>query len=924
MIAQQLNPRLALVVFVSLLFTACGSDNAENLLSSAKEYLAKNDSKAAVIQIKNALQKKPDSPEARYLLGRALSEGGDPVGAEVELRKALEFKHDPDLVAPLLAKVLLTQGQFKKLTDELSGVELGQSAAKADLQTTLASAYAAQGKGELFQSALKAALSVEPGYGPALLAQARYLAGQRDFDGAMAMIEQVIAKSPSNHEAWKLKGDIFIFLKKRPVEALEAYQKALAIKPDFLPAHFGVLGILLQQGKLEDAVKQLAELKKSAANHPQTTYFEAQLAYQQRDFKLARELSQQLLRSAAVGPNVLQLAGAAEFQLNSLAQAEEYLSRAIQAAPELSLARRLLITTYLRTGQAAKALAALPAGLSPNDPDSSMLSVAGQVYLQNGDAKKAEEYFAHAVKLDPKDSAKRTSLAMTHLMKGEVDSAFGELQDISASDNATTADLALISAYLRRSQFDRALKAIDSLEKKQPTNPLPAHLRGGIHLARQDKASAKKSFEQALAIDPMYFPAVVSLAALDMAEKKPEEAKKRFDAVLLKDPKHVQALLALAELRARAGAGVDEVAELIGKAVAANPNEISPRLLLIDFHLRNKDLKQATAVAQNAVAALPDSPELLDAMGRVQLASGEVNQAIASYNKLAGLQPRSPLPHIRLAAVHMAAKNKEAAISSLGKALAIKPDLLEAQRGLILLNLDMHKYQDALTIARTVQKQRPKEAVGFALEGDIGGVQKKWESAAAAYRAGLKQVPASDLAVRLHSALLVSGKTAEAEKFSRGWTKDHPTDAAFTIHLADAALARGDLKTAEKHYMATVGLQPNNALAFNNLAWVMGKLNKEGAIAYAENANKLMPNQPAFMDTLAMLLSDKGDYQKAVELENKAIALQPQNALFKLNLAKIHIKGEQKDLARKELDDLAKLGEKFPAQAEVRRLLATL
>jgi predicted Zn-dependent protease len=78
------------------------------------------------------------------------------------------------------------------------------------------------------------------------------------------------------------------------------------------------------------------------------------------------------------------------------------------------------------------------------------------------------------------------------------------------------------------------------------------------------------------------------------------------------------------------------------------------------------------------------------------------------------------------------------------------------------------------------------------------------------------------------------------------------------------------------------------------------------------------------MDTLAVLLSDKGEYAKAVALQNKALALQPQNALFKLNLAKIHIKGGKKDLARKELDGLTQLGDKFPAQGEVATLLTGL
>lgn len=922
--AKYSKPRMAMsALLMSLLLAACG-EKPEAMLASAKDYLAKNDSKAAVIQIKNVLQSNPDSAEARFLLGSALLDGGDPVGAETELRKALDLKHPQDLVVPKLAKALLAQGQTKKLTDEFSKVDLSEASAKAGLQMSLAVAYSTQGKSELSQGALNAALLAQPGYAPALIEQARQKAGQRDFDGALALADEVIAKSPGSYEAWKLKGDILLYAKNQASDALAAYRKTVEIKPDFLAGNAAVISMLLQQGNLTDAAAQLEQLKKFSANHPQTNYLAALLAFQKKDFKSARELVQQVLRTAPTNIQGLQLAGAVELQLNSLLQAEGYLSKVVQAAPTLVLARRLLVVTYLRSGQPAKAMATLLPGLERENIDPELLSVAGEVYLQSGDVKKAEEYFAKAAQLSPKDGRKRTSLALTHLMTGPAEAAFDELQDIALSDTGTTADLALISAHLRRQEFDKALKAIDGLEKKQPDKPLAAHLRARTLLAKKDIAGAKKSFERALEIDPEYFPAVASLAGLDMADKKPEDAKKRFEAVLAKNPKNSQAWLALAELASRSGAATEEVAKLIGNAITANPTDVAPRLLLIDFYLRKKEIKLASSTAQNAVAALPDSPEVLDALGRTQQASGEFNQAIATYNKLAGMQPQSPQPHMRLAETHLGEKNKEAAAQSLRKGLAIKPDLLEAQRALIALDLDAKNFQGAITTARTVQKQRPKEAAGYVLEGDINASQKNWDSAATVFRTGLKQVSSAELALKLHAVLLASGKRADADKFAVAWQKDNPKDTVFLAYLGDRAIARQDYSSAEKNYAAVVKLQPSNAVAYNNLAWVTSKLNKEGAIAYAEKANTLAPNQPAFMDTLAVLLSDKGDYLKAVELQNKALALQPENALFKLNLAKIHIKGGKKDLAKKELDDLTKLGDKFTGQAEVTSLLKTL
>lgn len=916
-------PAALAAVLLSLSLTACG-EKPQALLASAKDYLAKKDSKAAVIQIKNALQGDPDLSEARFLLGTTLLDSGDAVGAETELRKALTLKHPQDQVIPPLAKALLAQGKFKQLTEEFAAVELSQPAAKASLQVTLASVFAMQGKSELSQAALNAALAAQPGYVPALLMQARQKAGLGDVDGALAQVDEVLARTPENHEGWALKGDLLGYAKNQPDAALTAYQKALAIQPDFVAGHAAVVALLLRQGKLSDAAAQMAQLKKYAANQPQTLYLEAQLAYQQKDFTLAGERVQQVLKLAPNHIQALQLAGMVALQRNSLLQAQTYLSRVVQAAPELPLARRALVLSYLRAGQPDRALAALLPALNRGSADPELLSLAGEVYLQNGDVKQAEAYFTQATRQAPKDARKRTALALTRVAGGRVDAGLEELQDIAGSDSGTTADMALISMHLRRQELDKALKAIDSLERKQPDRPLASHLRGQTQLAKRDVGAARKSFERALTLDSSYYPAVASLATLDMADKKPDVAKQRFELLLRKNPKNVQALLALAELAARSGAEKEAVAKLIGDAVAANPADGVPRVLLIDFYLRHKDVKSAMSAAQSAVTTLPDSPQILEALGRTQQAAGEYNQAVASYNKLAAMQPLSAQPHMRLASLHGVEKNKEAAGNSLRKALEIKPDLLEAQRALIALDLDEKKFQDAVARARTVQKQRPREAVGYVLEGDISAWQKDWERAALAYRGGLKQVNSSELAMKLHAVLQAAGKTADADRFSASWQKDHPKDAAFLFALGDSALARQDYGGAEKRYAAVIKLQPNNAGAYNNLAWVSSKLKKEGAIGYAEKANALAPNQPAFMDTLALLLSEKGDYAQAVELQQKALALQPSNALWQLNLAKIHIKGGKKDLARNELEKLSQLGERFGAQAEVASLLKGL
>lgn len=914
---------LALAVLLAATLAACSGEKPEVMVASARDYMAKNDYKSAVIQVKNALQENPELPEARYILGRALLESGDPVGAETELRKARSLGHPDDLVVPPLTQAMLAQGKAKNVIEDFAAIQLSTPAAIAEYQTNLATAYAAERSTDQFQKALAAALAADPDYVPALLIRAGGLAGEGKLDEARTIVDAILAKDANNARALKFKGDLLQADNGAPAETMQAYSKAVEADPKNAAAHGALLTMLFKQGDLDAVGKQLDKLKAIAPNSPQTRYFETLLAFQKKDMPRARELSQELMKVASNNVQSLVLAGAIELQFNALAQAESHLEKALQGAPNFALARQLLTTTYLRRGQPEKALATLQPALKGDVQDGKTNALAGEVFLQNGDINKAEEYFAKAAKQDPTNARSRTALALTHLASGK-DSGFGELQAVAAADSGVTADLALISVHLRRGEFDKALAAIAALEKKQPDKPLAANLRGRTLLAKKDLPGARKAFEQSLAIDPTFFPTVASLAALDIGEKNIDAARKRFDTVLAKNPQHPQALLALAELRAREGGPKAEVAELITKAVTANPTAPTPRLLLIDFYLRNRDNKLALSAAQNAVAAIADNPELLDALGRAQMASGDSNQALANFGKVAALAPKSPLPYMRMAEAHMVAKDKAAAASSLRKALEVKPDHVDAQRGLILLALDAKNYTEATNLARGMQKQQPNAPLGYQFEGDIAAVQKKWGAAADAYRAGLTHSASPELASKLHGALNADGKSADAEKFAASWFKDHPKDTIFPMYMANFALAKKDLAGAEQLYRNVIALAPNNAIAYNNLAWVTGQLKKDGAIKLAEKAIELVPTQPAYMDTLAMLLSDKDDYAKALEWQNKALGLQPDNPVYKLNLAKIHIKGGKKDLARKQLDDLAKLGDKFGAQKEVAELIKSL
>ena len=287
-IRKYVNKAAASTLLVAMILAGCGGETPESMLASARNYMANNDNKAAAIQLKNALQKNPDLGEARFLLGKTLLDGGESTSAEIELRKAKDLNYSADQVVPLLARTQLMLGQPKKVTEDLAKVQLTSPESKADLLVTTGQAYLMMGNIDASQTAFDEALAAVPGYGPALVGQARIKAAKRDLPGALALLESALEKSPKLYDAWQLKGDI-LYAQGDAKGSSESYRKSLEIKPDYLMAHSALITRYLQEGDLDDAGKQLEAMKKAVPQHPQTTLLQAQLFYRQKNFKAAQE-----------------------------------------------------------------------------------------------------------------------------------------------------------------------------------------------------------------------------------------------------------------------------------------------------------------------------------------------------------------------------------------------------------------------------------------------------------------------------------------------------------------------------------------------------------------------------------------------------------------------------------------------------------
>ncbi|HWW68862.1 MAG TPA: tetratricopeptide repeat protein, partial [Duganella sp.] len=115
-------PRTLLTLLIPMLLAGCGRMQSDaQLLSAARQNVDRGETKSAVIQLKNLLQRTPANGQARLMLGRLYLDAGDVLSAEKELRRALELGVDRGQAMPPLGKSLLLQGRYDKILDEIDG-----------------------------------------------------------------------------------------------------------------------------------------------------------------------------------------------------------------------------------------------------------------------------------------------------------------------------------------------------------------------------------------------------------------------------------------------------------------------------------------------------------------------------------------------------------------------------------------------------------------------------------------------------------------------------------------------------------------------------------------------------------------------------------------------------------------------------------
>lgn len=914
---NQARIRIAIAaVATALAIAGCGSKDPEKFVASGESYLAKGDYRAAVIELKNALAQAPDNARARFLLGKASLDGGDPVSAAMELRKAAALKYPADDVYPLLARALLQQNASRNEMAELAAAPVESNHAKAEVMAAIGTAAQAHGDLKEAHARIDAALALEPANATAQIARARLLMADGDTAGALQEIDGVLAKAPDNVQALVFKGELLIARHDRS-GAAAVLERVVAAHPNATFARYLLVTTYLQGKELDKAGAQVEELKKVALADPRTQHAIGMLALARGDIPTALAAVQKALQTAPDYMPAVYLSGLVDLSRGANSTAEQSLRKVVAKLPQDNGARVALAQVVLRLGQPAKAREILEPVLQRVPDDVGAMRLAAEVELAMRNPDRAARYVERANSIDESVDG-RVRLAQIRLAQGDTDEGIRELETLSKSDPGTQApDVALVAAHLRARRFNEALAAADALVGKQPKSPAAYTIKGTVYAAKGDSKAARETFEKALTFDAAYVPALMNLGLLDARARHYADAKRRFEQVLAKDPKSERALLALAQILAVEKAPDADIVAALQRAVEANPGSVAARLSLVNFHVARKNWGSALTAAQQADTAIPGNAAIVEALANAQLASGEKNQAIANYQRQTKLQPDNLAPRLRLAAAYASSQNYNEAIAALKGAMAVAPTNTAVWAALAAVYAQAGQMDQGMAEARRLQKDLTTRSAGYALEAELFAAQKKVGDAVASYRASLARDPQPYTVLRLHALLDQSGKADEAASVAQKWVKEHPKDGIVRGYLANVSLAKRDYKTAAAQYRGIVEREPSNVSALNNLAWSLSELEDPQAKEYAERAYKLAPGNPSVVNTYGWVLVQQGDTARGIEMLRKSVELDPDDAGRRLYLARALIKSGDKPEARKELEIVSKAeSPKTRAQAE--------
>lgn len=905
------------VVVLLLSMTMIGCDQAEKYtdieyIQRAKDYLDKNDLLASSIELKNALQLSPDNTEARWLLGQVYFDLGKSDYAIKEFLRARNLGLPRSEWVIFVAKSYMDLARYEDLIKSIQPEENDSRNIQAEIHALRAQAYISMKQNDHAGNEISNArrkLSGDENI-EVLLAEARLSALKGELPAAILQVEKSLEIDPENPDALVARAELYRYEKKYD-DAITHFTKALSINPYHQVARLGRAALFLGQKKYDKAEKDLLQASKNHADVIPLRYLRALLLFHKGEYQASQNLLESILRVSSSHLQSQLLLGTVAYASGKHEVASRMLAKYLSSVPGHLPAMKLQGASLLKLDSPDKAIALLEPLAKIVQDDPQLLTLLGTAYSQSGNNNKAVEYIDRATKLDPDLAELRTQLAIVHLAGGDIEGAKTELEAALHMDEGfIEANMLMILTDIRAGRYDEAIRLAGIMVEKYPDNPVPYNLMAIANLGKKNLAEVRSHLQMALKKDPVFIPAIMNLANLDLQEGHPQDARKRYEEILKLDEKHFQAIESLARLEFDGG-NQKEGIKWYTAAHEINPGAIEPSVRLVNHYISIGDKLKALSIAKQLVAEQATNPIALRVLGTTQFAANKDDNAVKTFEKLSAALKDSADAQYLLAEAYFKNRDYTASRKAAANVLELESDHLLAMFLLAKIEVFEGKEDRAMDVAFKIQEKHPNLPVGFRIEGDILYKKGSLDQALAAYEKSYAREGNADLALVIAKLRGHRGDKPGALDILKLWLNDHTDDTRVRLMLASELQQQGDTDKSIAEYEIVRAAQPKNTFVWNNLAWLYFEKDDTRCVEFAEQAYKQAPKSSVVADTLGWILWHKGDKNRALALLQEAVAQSPGHLAAKYHLAVVLAASGTKDEAIRILDEV--LGNKeFP------------
>lgn len=847
----------------------CGSDKNEDFQAEGRKLMEQGNPGGAVVFFKNALETDPTDFSLRMDLAKAYLQFGKIPQAEEEFQKCLRQKPDDPLLHFEMAKLYALLRDDEKVFSHLRAAETSGIEVTGEMNELKARALSWSGKFSEAEQELLQALEKAPDRRSAAVGLGHVYLNQNRTSDAQDVVEKLLTQAPSLKEALHLQADIALRLEDTD-KAIQVYRKLREVAPGDEDSAYMLGVLLLQKGDKQGATEVLENMRVRFKSTARISMLNGFIAFEEGRFQDAANSFQ---RSVEIQPTVdgyyrlalaLRRIGSTELALSNL-------RRVLDVAPEHGRSLQLTAQIFREQGRLneARVEAEKLVTLYPEVADGHYL--LGQILHEIGDSEASLLSLQKALNINPAMSEAtlaKSSILLSQKRFSEVTEELNKALEVNAEDVATRS--ALFNYYLGRRDRASAWKVVKDGLKATPEQPMLLTHEAMLYAIENNEAEALKALGRARKAEPDFLPALNLELRLHMAANRNDKALEICDTYLASHPEDLDKLIASASLLSRLERH-EEARARLRKAESLGSEKAL--ILLVRDAIADKRIEDAEHLFLEAMRTKPSSG-LRFRFAEFYMGQGMPDKAHALYSAIAAQAP------------------------------------VESALGEFQLFSASGKYGQALEKARTLATLDQNSSLGAVCIADALEKMGKGEEALLELDKAYQAKPETGLLVAMGELCTRIGQFDKAEAYFGTALKQSPDNLQVLMGQGYVAMQKKEYGAAIASYEKAMELDPENMGTVNNLAMAYAEEGRDTgkAVMLASKVFAANPNDAGITDTLAVCLIADGRMDDAVHLLSQAVLAHPGSPVLRYRLGTALIKADKKKEGVKELQKAIELG----------------